>query len=502
MTDEQKVMFVPTVEQILAAVQSLCADELKPFGRVVLKRLREDAAVAQALEHGVPVDSVDPESMPRIDPKQLRRLCEECAFLQVAPEEGKEYSAVPLGHLCRFVEVCDPTDVYDGQLWCALSEHFESMASAGSSLPCGRYACARALLSQHLPCLDGFSFGTACHIVQLAISQKRLLGHREGRLVPFEVSDECAKERCALRQEPFPSKKSEATSSLPVATWESTRVCLRQLLLEACEKGAEMPLSDVKRLFRRQFELELNETALGYTRVHDLLQDPRLRDVCTVHSQGNGQVSVRCIETTFYLAPSVGPRLPCMPGRIEAGARVPHIAPYPLMNMQMPKEAVCLSTCPLPAVSSTMEAKSSLVLPLSALHFSEASVPAGELVSPGASPRGKFSPQACHSRMAEEESDAASTVAESCAGWSSTMASEEEDEERVPCVHAVMNTFINIAPECAWLGGARRRTRSEPRSARYAGPREAVEQVKVTSPSAASTISWAEMSEQEFEELC
>lgn len=56
MTDEQKVMFVPTVEQILAAVQSLCADELKPFGRVVLKRLREDAAVAQALEHGVPVD--------------------------------------------------------------------------------------------------------------------------------------------------------------------------------------------------------------------------------------------------------------------------------------------------------------------------------------------------------------------------------------------------------------------------------------------------------------
>jgi len=82
------------------------------------------------------------------------------------------------------------------------------------------------------------------------------------------------------------------------------------------------------------------------------------------------------------------------------------------------------------------------------------------------------------------------------------MASEEEDEERFPCVQAVKNTFIDLAPECTWLGGARRRTRSEPRSARYAGHREAVEQAKITSPSAASRASWAEMSEEDLEELC
>jgi len=522
MADEQKPLFVPTTEQIISAVQSLCDDELRPFGRVVLKRLREHAAAAQALAQGLPVDAVDPESMPRIDPKQLRRLCEECELLHVTPEEGKEYSAVPVGAACSFVEVCDPTDVYDSKLWSGLVKHFDGMILAGSSLPCGRYASARSLVMQQLPFFQDLSFGKICHIVQLSISQKRLLGHKEGRLVPFEASDECAKERCALMQQPFSPKKSEDSSALLlVATWDSTRACLQQLLFPSDGKDADLPLSDVKRLFRRQFDLELNETALGYTRVYDLLQDPRLRDVCTVHSQGNGQVSVRRVPTTPTVVglagrilwpgaasasqsspPPVGPRLLCVPGRMEAGERVPQLPPLPLaarpppQQQQMPHEAVCLSTCPVPAVSS-VSMQPAAAQPLAAVPpppprssvqrsavDSALSWASWELVSPGASPREATKAEALHrsssssvfgprcggverwhaARLAEE-SDIASTVADSCAGWGATIASdEEEDEERSPCVQIIKNTFIDIAPESSFHGAARRRTKSEPRS--------------------------------------
>merc|ERR1719343_1694553 len=148
---DAKFMFEPTTAQVHAAVESLCADELKPLGRVLLKRLREHAAAEEALACGQHVESVDPESMPRIDPKVLRRICEESENLWVTPEEGKEYSAVPIGRVLNFVEVCDPVDPFDSSLWSAFASYLEAMALEGSSLPCGRYACARSLASQELP---------------------------------------------------------------------------------------------------------------------------------------------------------------------------------------------------------------------------------------------------------------------------------------------------------------------------------------------------------------
>jgi len=321
------------------------------------------------------------------------------------------------------------------------------------------------------------------------------LGHREGRLVPFEVSDDFAKEQCALKQQPFSPKRSTETKSPSMATWESTHSCLRQLLLEANRKDTYLPLSDVKRLFLRHFDTELNEAALGYTRVHDLLQDPRLHDVCTVHAQGGGQMVVRGVETVFCLAPRVGPRLPCMPGRLEAGARVPQILSYSPMDTQMPKEAVCLSTCPVPAVSFSREAASGLVHSASALQLCQASVP--ELVSPGATPRDQ---RTTHTRLcgaAAEESDVASTVADSSFGWSTTMASDEEgDDEPFLCVQTVKNTFIAVVPES--VSGAHRRTRSEPRSVRYAYEGGAVQQARIAPSFAASAASWAELSDDEL----
>jgi hypothetical protein len=53
-----------------------------------------------------------------------------------------------------------------------------------------------------------------------------------------------------------------------------------------------MPLSNVKRLFRSRFHMELSETALGYSKLSELLKDPRLQDICTVQLRGQGYVVV------------------------------------------------------------------------------------------------------------------------------------------------------------------------------------------------------------------
>lgn len=67
------------------------------------------------------------------------------------------------------------------------------------------------------------------------------------------------------------------------------RPCLKQLL-GTIEQP--MPLSNVKRLFRAQFHVELSETALGHAKLSECLQDPRVRDLCDVKLQGQGYTIV------------------------------------------------------------------------------------------------------------------------------------------------------------------------------------------------------------------
>jgi len=496
-----------TLADVLGAVRSLCVDdELKPFGRVILKRLRERAADAEASRQGLRPGAVDPEAMPRIDPKQLRRFCETCGQLFVQPEEGKEYSAVLKTEVFSFLDVCSQHDPYPDQLWASFATYLQNLSEGEMMLPCGRYACARQLISHQLPFLAGRSLGQVCHIVQLAVTSKRLLGHRDSQLVPFHFSEEREKEDCAIRGQPFPKKGS--APEFPVATWEEARFHLVQLLLSETgpEPGA-ITLSNVKRLFRSQFGLELSETSLGHARVCDLLQDPRFQDICSVDQQGNGQVMVRRVERValrrwqpacFAFDASHPQSRMC-----EAGARVPpvsgpHLSPLPLLPQG---RAFCLSTMPtavvpplMPVTSPTaalMSVASAAAAQVSPLHFPMANQDSGVwlsvVVSPGVTPRSESSP--AESDIAAIKRDAAclpdwSDVASTCtdatpSDWSllsdvdeavvSDGIDEHDELEVVTDVASfglvIKNTFIDVAPEeCE--GSARRRARSTPKSFR------------------------------------
>mmetsp|Transcript_90899 Transcript_90899/g.190053 ORF Transcript_90899/g.190053 Transcript_90899/m.190053 type:complete len:521 (+) Transcript_90899:54-1616(+) len=276
--------FNPTREDVLAAVKSLYADRLEPFGRILLRRVRE-----QCIDQ-FRVSCVD--QAPLVEPKYLHQVCFECPELSVEAVDGNEITVTLIGAPTDFVDVCDTNDPYPESLWNEVAKHCEALQGPAALLPGGRYACAQALSLQGLPCFQGLSLGEICHIVQLAVSKHKILGYSDGNMVPYHMSEDAAKDHSHVKQQQRPFAAAAATTrnveeprSWPVATWSEARSCLAILLRHGDGSNGNsdsnvVAVSNLKRLFRSQFGLDLNEIALGYSRLVDLLQDKRLQDVC------------------------------------------------------------------------------------------------------------------------------------------------------------------------------------------------------------------------------
>jgi len=216
----------------------------------------------------------------------LREVCEASAELEVVVEDGGDWSALLVGQPPIFVDFYDMHDTYPPELWLELGEYLDTLKGDASLLPGGRYACAQALLETGLPCLAGRRLGEACHIVELAMSQKKLLGYLNGAIVPYRCSQSMLKDAAAVRRTGIGSEH------FPLATWDCVRTNIAAILASAKRKGRQqVPLSTLKRLFRSRFRTELSETALGYTRISDLLQDRRVLGVC----------SVRLLESGYFI---------------------------------------------------------------------------------------------------------------------------------------------------------------------------------------------------------
>lgn len=285
---------VPAASEVVAAVESLYADRLRPFGRILLKRLRERGATPGAAAA---------ELAPLVDPKGLRQVCEACDRLDVQQEDCKEYSTLLAGRAQDFVDVGSPVDCYPPAMWQQLAAYLESSPAEEVVLPGGRYACAQVLVGCRLPFFAGRPLGEVCHVVQLALSQKRLLGYMSGNIVPMCRSIESARRRCAAMQRALPCV-GKAGCGLRLATLEEVRGGLQDILSSARAAGppGTVALSHVKRLFRARLGLELSETALGCGRMCELLQDPRFGDLCHVEKRGRVQFVVQRDSCTAVAA--------------------------------------------------------------------------------------------------------------------------------------------------------------------------------------------------------
>lgn len=259
---------------LLHAINSLYDDHLRPYGRLIRKRLGEDAEFKGT---GVVDGNLG----------RLRAACESSQKIRIEAEADGEWSAVLLGGSFDFVDFYSHDDPYPVDMWEAAHDYFKVMERENGSLPGGRYATALAMMKLDLPFLSAYSLGEICHIVELAMTTRKLLGYLEGAIVPYACSHSKVKDSAAERR----VGNGNASQQLPLATWDVARTCLREILASATRKGkASVPLSTLKRLYRSRFHTELSETALGYTKLTELLQDPRIADLCTVRLLEQGYV--------------------------------------------------------------------------------------------------------------------------------------------------------------------------------------------------------------------
>jgi len=281
---------VLNLREVIAAIESLYQDELRPYGRLLRKRLTERARSSRGFgrfgSHAC---------------RHLRAVCESCPWLSVQDEDGGDWSALIRGRPSVFIDFHSPEDRYPAELWRAAAGFIAGLAATGESLPGGRYGCAQALVSKQLPFLAGRSLGQLCHIVQLAISEKKMLGYSNGTLVPYCHSLSKVKEQCAQGQQPF-ADNSEA--GCVHATWASLRSCLEQVVDAFQPNDPPIPLANLKSVVRSQFSLELSETVLGYAKLSELLQDSRVSDLCSVRLSPLGYVVLpqRSIRLAQHLA--------------------------------------------------------------------------------------------------------------------------------------------------------------------------------------------------------
>jgi len=268
------------------AVQSLYEDELKPYGRILRKRLLDQGKVLGlgSNEAGL---------------AHLRAACEPMKDLRIEPAQGGEWVALLVNKHVEFVDVYSPVDVYPRDLWAQASVYFDQLDDAECVFPSGRFSCAACLMDRKLPFLAGYSLGKVCHIVQLAISQKKLLGYGNLGVVPYARSQSKVKDQAAC-QKAMLSPGDDPGSENAFATWRSLRRHMIDILgLDVNPAGEPVPLSNIKRLFRIKFNIEVSETALGHSKLSELFLDERLGDICTV----------RLLETGYFVVPSDKPSM-------------------------------------------------------------------------------------------------------------------------------------------------------------------------------------------------
>lgn len=299
----------PNHEEVIEAIESLYADQMKPFGRILRKRISEhhvDRLTAQIADFSSRTQRAY-DALPDVDIRHLRTICDESALLRIQPEEGGDWSAIFVDRPEDFVDIYDLTDSYSERTWKAAAEYFESLPEEEALLPGGRYSCAQVLLFREVPFLRGFTLGKVCHLVQLAISKHKILGYCNGAVVPYHRSQSRVKEECAGSQQPLlPSSAATsnpvatAIAAMPLASWDLARNYMREILENAAlpdQVGpSTIPLSNVKRLFSSRYQTELSETSLGHSKLSELLQDTRFADICRVELQGQGYIVVQTMD--------------------------------------------------------------------------------------------------------------------------------------------------------------------------------------------------------------
>ncbi|OEH78065.1 ost-hth associated domain protein [Cyclospora cayetanensis] len=144
--------------------------------------------------------------------KQMTDTCRvEC---QGAPGEEVVYLLHPPQGHPGWVDANNPVDPYPEELWHSFMQFVEALSMSDCSrleIGGGRYGMARFLQSRNFAFLRGYSLGQLCHIVQLAISKRKVLAYEDNILKPV---NQCKKVVNAFLRLPERSSSKNHISSV------------------------------------------------------------------------------------------------------------------------------------------------------------------------------------------------------------------------------------------------------------------------------------------------
>lgn len=260
---------------LVEAVTSLYEDRLIPHNTLVLRRIEENSGLRWSNQHLRLLCGMVPEVKVQQESNEVRRYN---ILLEEPPKDMKE-----------FVDQLSPDDPYPPELWLKVKTFLEEEAlwlqmksrlapeleeakqsrTSAQGWPSSRYEFAKWMRAR-LHCLAEYSLGHICHLVQLCIVKKELLGYRLGHLAPYQLSDECKKKSSALLNIPTRIHPGEKYAQ----SWEEAGSLIADVVNQ--NLGA-VQLSSLKLMCRKMCQMELSESAFGHAKLSQFLQDRRLR---------------------------------------------------------------------------------------------------------------------------------------------------------------------------------------------------------------------------------
>jgi hypothetical protein len=245
-------------EALHSALESIYRDRIKPMANYVKGRLKErscpDAVIKNFLEH-------------------YARHADIFAVQQ--PANGDEASIFFVTDPVWFkgwVDIDSPSDPYEEAMWEQLAQFLDDQHTFAG----GRYGMARELLQRQLPFLGPYSLGEICHIVQLAIQQRKLIVYHRKMLKPVQS---------IMCQQPVANGNTGGVEG-EVTDMEQLCLLLFRMLLRH-PQGVQ--LSRMKQMIKREFGSTISEMAFQCTKLSELFAREPLQGAFTLEVEDTGK---------------------------------------------------------------------------------------------------------------------------------------------------------------------------------------------------------------------
>ncbi|CAJ1385975.1 unnamed protein product [Effrenium voratum] len=266
-------------------VSSLYLDEAIPRGAVLqwYWQLLTGAKLTQQQLVGI----IEATPGLYIDPPGCRRL----NFRAVLEEPPPSFRGFVQDEDAGQVE-----DVVDLEVWEEIRNHLATGGWPKSTDSALRAVAVACWLQDQSDAISEVSFGRLLQLITICTHQEKLLGLRDGALVPYTDSEECERLLNAEAGKPTGVKSDEAY----VKTWDELRDCLRQLVLSSPQNQIEV--SQVKLQCRSKLGKELSETVFGHCSLSRLLDDDRLSEFVKCGDMQTRQITLAQVARPISLS--------------------------------------------------------------------------------------------------------------------------------------------------------------------------------------------------------